>query len=39
MSLTYTDIFCGFGGSSIGLQNAGLELQTAAIHYPTGLSD
>jgi DNA (cytosine-5)-methyltransferase 1 len=33
MSLTYTDIFCGFGGSSIGLQNAGLELQTAANHW------
>lgn len=24
--LTYTDIFCGFGGSSIGLENAGLQL-------------
>ncbi|MGV7451256.1 hypothetical protein PJH53_29460, partial [Mycobacterium kansasii] len=24
--ITYTDIFCGFGGSSIGLENAGMTL-------------
>jgi DNA (cytosine-5)-methyltransferase 1 len=33
MSLTYTDLFCGFGGSSVGLANAGLELQLAANHW------
>ena len=33
MSLTYTDIFCGYGGSSVGLANAGLELQLAANHW------
>ncbi|HZR50041.1 MAG TPA: DNA cytosine methyltransferase [Streptosporangiaceae bacterium] len=33
MSLTYTDIFCGAGGSSIGLTEAGLELQLAANHW------
>lgn len=33
MSLTYTDIFCGAGGSSIGLSGAGLELQLAANHW------
>lgn len=33
MSLTYTDIFCGFGGSSIGLEAAGLELKLAANHW------
>jgi integrase len=37
MSLTYTDIFCGFGGSSIGLQNAGLQLQLAANHWDKAL--
>jgi len=31
--ITYTDIFCGYGGSSIGLENAGLELQLAANHW------
>jgi DNA (cytosine-5)-methyltransferase 1 len=33
MSLTYTDIFCGAGGSSIGLTEAGLELKLAANHW------
>lgn len=33
MSLTYTDIFCGAGGSSIGLTEAGLELRLAANHW------
>jgi DNA (cytosine-5)-methyltransferase 1 len=33
MSLTYTDIFCGFGGSSIGLEAAGLKLKLAANHW------
>src|SRR5215207_6624560 len=33
MSLTFTDIFCGAGGSSIGLAAAGLELRLAANHW------
>jgi DNA (cytosine-5)-methyltransferase 1 len=33
MSLTFTDIFCGAGGSSIGLTAAGLELTLAANHW------
>jgi DNA (cytosine-5)-methyltransferase 1 len=31
--LTYTDIFCGAGGSSIGLTEAGLKLKLAANHW------
>jgi DNA (cytosine-5)-methyltransferase 1 len=31
--ITYTDIFCGFGGSSIGLENAGLTLVLGANHW------
>ncbi len=31
--LTYTDIFCGAGGSSIGLTAAGMELRLAANHW------
>lgn len=30
---TYTDIFCGAGGSSIGLSEAGMELKLAANHW------
>lgn len=33
MSLTFTDIFCGAGGSSIGLSAAGMELRLAANHW------
>lgn len=33
MSLTFTDIFCGAGGSSIGLCEAGFELKLAANHW------
>src|SRR5205814_278130 len=33
MSLTFTDIFCGAGGSSLGLAAAGLELTLAANHW------
>jgi DNA (cytosine-5)-methyltransferase 1 len=33
MGLTFTDIFCGAGGSSVGLTGAGLELVTAANHW------
>ncbi|MER7577377.1 DNA cytosine methyltransferase [Streptomyces sp. NPDC126514] len=32
MSLTFTDLFCGAGGSSTGLVAAGLELRLAANH-------
>lgn len=31
--LTFTDIFCGAGGSSIGLSAAGFELKLAANHW------
>ena len=31
--LTFTDIFCGAGGSSIGLTDAGLTLSLAANHW------
>ncbi|MFF4845978.1 DNA cytosine methyltransferase [Streptomyces collinus] len=34
MSLTFTDLFCGAGGSSTGLVAAGLELRLAANHWP-----
>lgn len=37
MSLTYTDIFCGAGGSSIGLTEAGMELKLAANHWARAL--
>src|ERR1022692_4866472 len=30
---TFTDIFCGAGGSSIGLTEAGLEQRLAANHW------
>jgi DNA (cytosine-5)-methyltransferase 1 len=33
VSLTFTDIFCGAGGSSTGLVAAGLELKLAANHW------
>jgi DNA (cytosine-5)-methyltransferase 1 len=33
MSLTFTDIFCGAGGSSTGLVAAGYELKLAANHW------
>lgn len=37
MSLTFTDIFCGAGGSSIGLAGAGMELLLAANHWPRAI--
>lgn len=37
MSLTFTDIFCGAGGSSIGLTGAGFELKLAANHWPRAI--
>jgi DNA (cytosine-5)-methyltransferase 1 len=33
MSIDFTDIFCGAGGSSIGLVAGGLELKLAANHW------
>lgn len=33
MTATVTDLFCGAGGSSIGLTGAGLELKLAANHW------
>lgn len=36
--ITYTDIFCGFGGSSIGLENAGLELALGANHWDKAIA-
>ncbi|MFE9334887.1 DNA cytosine methyltransferase [Streptomyces sp. NPDC006925] len=33
MSITFTDIFCGAGGSSTGLVDAGFELKLAANHW------
>ncbi|GAA4978111.1 DNA cytosine methyltransferase [Yinghuangia aomiensis] len=33
MSLTFTDLFCGAGGSSTGLVAAGFELKLAANHW------
>jgi DNA (cytosine-5)-methyltransferase 1 len=37
MSITFTDIFCGAGGSSIGLAEAGFELALAANHWPIAI--
>lgn len=38
MSLTFTDIFCGAGGSSLGLTAAGLRLVLAANHWATAIA-
>lgn len=38
MSLTFTDIFCGAGGSSTGLVAAGMELKLAANHSKIAIS-
>jgi len=38
VSLTFTDIFCGVGGSSVGLTEAGLELKLAANHWDRATS-
>ncbi|WP_247673357.1 DNA cytosine methyltransferase [Micromonospora sp. C51] len=35
--LTFVDIFCGAGGSSIGLANAGFTLKLAANHWQTAI--
>ena len=34
---TFTDLFCGAGGSSIGLTEAGLRLVLAANHWPRAI--
>ncbi|MGW2594823.1 DNA cytosine methyltransferase [Streptomyces sp. NPDC001515] len=36
-SLTFTDIFCGAGGSSTGLVAAGYQLKLAANHWATAI--
>jgi DNA (cytosine-5)-methyltransferase 1 len=37
VSLTFVDLFCGAGGSSIGLTAAGFELKLAANHWRTAI--
>lgn len=37
MTVTFTDIFCGAGGSSVGLAAAGFELRLAANHWPRAI--
>jgi DNA (cytosine-5)-methyltransferase 1 len=37
VSITFIDIFCGAGGSSLGLAAAGLELKLAANHWPRAI--
>lgn len=37
MTITFTDHFCGAGGSSIGLTEAGMELRLAANHWDTAI--
>ncbi|MFI5682364.1 DNA cytosine methyltransferase [Streptomyces sp. NPDC051636] len=37
MTITFTDIFCGAGGASTGLVNAGWELKLAANHWQTAI--
>jgi DNA (cytosine-5)-methyltransferase 1 len=36
--ITFTDIFCGAGGSSTGLVAAGLDLKLAANHWKTAIA-
>lgn len=36
--ITFTNIFCGFGGSSVGLENAGLQFKLAAEPLDPGRS-
>ncbi len=37
--ITFTDFFCGFGGSSIGLTEAGLQLVWAANHWDLAIEN
>ncbi|MBN7374088.1 DNA cytosine methyltransferase [Mycobacteroides abscessus] len=36
--IDFTDIFCGYGGSSIGLENAGLTLALGANHWDKAIA-
>ena len=38
MTLTVTDLFCGAGGASSGLVEAGLDVVLAANHWPTAIA-
>ena len=38
MTLTVTDLFCGAGGASSGLVEAGLGVVLAANHWPTAIA-
>lgn len=38
MSLTATDFFCGVGGSSSGLREAGIDITLAANHWRTAIN-
>lgn len=38
VGIDFTDIFCGFGGSSIGLENAGLKLALGANHWDKAIA-
>jgi DNA (cytosine-5)-methyltransferase 1 len=37
LDISFTDIFCGAGGSSTGLVEAGFELKLAANHWPRAI--
>jgi len=37
--ITFTDFFCGFGGSSIGLTEAGMQLVWAANHWKLAIEN
>ncbi|WP_344455826.1 DNA cytosine methyltransferase [Actinocorallia aurantiaca] len=37
-ALTFVDLFCGAGGSSLGLTSAGLELKLAANHWERAIA-
>lgn len=38
-TLTAVDLFSGFGGLTKGIQRAGFEAISSAIHWSTGMSD
>ena len=37
MSVTFSDLFCGAGGSSLGAQTAGMRLELAINHWQTAI--
>lgn len=37
MTITFTDLFCGAGGSSLGAEQAGMTLKMAANHWATAI--